>query len=303
MIILVTGGSGFVGKHLVKRLKAEGHTVANFDILDDGSDIRNPLDLRVTVRDVQPALIYHLAAQAFVPKGFESPGLTFAVNAQGTVNLLDAARLYAPKAAIVVVSSDKVYGDTGAAPAREGEQLVSTCPYSASKIAAENAARLYRETYGLRVATARAGNIIGPGDHFGVGRLVPNAIERLRQGLPVQVYDPARCVLGSSSRTSFRATASSARPFATIPSSPVPGTSGPRDHHTVAEVVLAVVKAWRGMGGEVNGSGFELVKRELHEVAELRIDSSMAGNRLGWIPQWSFEDMIRETVAGYKAGG
>ena len=288
--VLVTGSSGFVGSHLRKRLLELGAAVGEFDLARTVfEDVRGPATVRRWVAKWEPHLLIHLAAQAFVPRGFTDPQLTFETNAQGTVNVLDAVRSAAPHCPVLVVTSDKTYGETGPTPARENSILSPTCPYSASKVAAEAACDLYRAIYGLRVATARAGNIIGPGDHFGVGRLVPNAIEALREKRPVPVYNPRAVRPWQFIEDVIEGYLLLGERLLSDPAAARPWNFGPRDHHTVAEVVSLVIESW--------GEGrFELVRSELREVNELRIDSSRAREILGWIPKWSFEDMIRETI-------
>lgn len=297
---LVTGSSGFVGGHLCRRLVELGARVEPFD-LATGQDLRIWPDVSAAI-DRQPRFVFHLAAQAYVPEGFAAPRDTFYSNTWGTVNLLEALRvLHRGPCAVVAVTTDKVYGQS-ASPAAEGWPLDGSCPYSASKVMAERAVACYRRAYfvpqdhKIAVATARAGNIIGPGDSPGFGRLVPDALEALRTGQPIPVYHAAAVrpwqaiwdvvdgyvLLGAALTSSNRAACAGAFNF------------GPHDHHTVIEVVERLINAW--------GSGTWIeVRRELHEVDELRISSSKAALLLGWHPRWTFEDTITATVRAYQA--
>ena len=189
--VLVTGHTGFKGSWLALRLAALGAVVtglaldpptrpSHFELAGVASRIR---DRRVDLRDAagvphvvseaEPEVVFHLAAQALVRAGYEQPLETLDINVQGSARLFEALRAK-PPAAIVAVTSDKVYlnDDLGRA-FREDDPLGGADPYSGSKSAAEMVARLYRESFGLPLATARAGNVIGGGD-FAPDRLLPD---------------------------------------------------------------------------------------------------------------------------------
>ncbi len=297
--VLVTGSAGFVGSHLCRRLAELGARVARFDLVH-GDDVCDSASLRPYIESA-PRFVFHLAAQALVPEGYRSPRFTLYTNAFGTATLLEALRRWhAGPCAVVVVTTDKVYGWTPI-PAGEGAILAGTCPYSASKVMAERAVECYRRAFfepkghRIAVATARAGNIVGPGDRAGIGRLVPDAVTALRAGRPVPVFHPKAVrpwqAIWDLVEGYTRLGAALAGPAAWAYTEPF--NFGPKEHHTVIEVVEEVIKAW--------GSGtWQLVPRDLHEVDELRISSSKASLLLGWEPRWSFEDMITATVNAYK---
>ncbi len=133
----------------------------------------------------------HLAAQPLVRRAWREPADAFAVNTLGTAHVLDAVRALAPEAAVVVVTTDKVYADPDSGRRfTEDDPLGGKDPYSASKAAAELVAAAYRDSYGLRIATARAGNVIGGGD-WAEDRILPDAVRAARAGGPLVVRDPA----------------------------------------------------------------------------------------------------------------
>src|ERR1700690_351116 len=142
--VLVPGSAGFKGTPLVKALGALEAEVEGYDLVS-AEDVRTrQLQSRI-VNYFRPEVIFHLAAQAFVPVGFTDPYLTIDTNAGGTLNLLEAVRLAGRPCAVVVVTTDKVYGETGGRAAKETDKLLAECPYSASKIMAETIVETYRE--------------------------------------------------------------------------------------------------------------------------------------------------------------
>jgi GDP-4-dehydro-6-deoxy-D-mannose reductase len=170
--VLVLGARGFVGRHLVALLRERGHEVvpADREPHEDGLpvDVTDPLALRAAFELARPDAVAHLAAQAFVPAALADPAGTFAVNAGGTLHVLDAARAQAAGGAaprVLVVSSAEVYGaqPPAAYPLRETTAPRPANPYAASKLAAEALAQSYARSYGLDAVVTRAFNHIGPG--------------------------------------------------------------------------------------------------------------------------------------------
>ncbi len=172
MRVLVTGARGFVGRHLVALLRERGHDVVPADRTPHEDalplDVADPLAVRGAVELTRPEAIAHLAAQAFVPAALADPATTFAINATGTLHVLDAARAQATAGApprVLVASSADVYGaqPAEAYPLRETTAPRPANPYAASKIAAEALGLGYARSYGLDVVVTRAFNHIGPG--------------------------------------------------------------------------------------------------------------------------------------------
>ncbi len=173
MRVLVLGARGFVGRHLVALLRERGHEVvpADREPHEDGLpvDVTDPLALRAAFELARPGAVAHLAAQAFVPAALADPAGTFAINAGGTLHVLDAARAQAADGGaaprVLVVSSAEVYGaqPRDAYPLRETTAPRPANPYAASKLAAEALAQSYARSYGLDAVVTRAFNHIGPG--------------------------------------------------------------------------------------------------------------------------------------------
>lgn len=170
MRVLVTGASGFVGKHLLAALRAHDHLPIAAGRPGEG-DAFLPLEITDAdaVRDclsvVQPEAVIHLAAQASVPAAIADPQETARINAGGTLNLLEAIRATEPSTRLVFISSAEVYG----IQPREHMPLAETLapqpanPYAASKAAAEAYVTAWARTFGANAVIARAFNHIGPG--------------------------------------------------------------------------------------------------------------------------------------------
>lgn len=175
MKVLVTGGAGFIGSHLVEALLGAGHSVRILDDFSTGrrENIRDFLDrvelIEGDIRDRAAAAaavsgmegILHQAALPSVPRSFRDPVRTVEVNCGGTLALLEAARV-AGVGRFVFASSSSVYGDTPAEVKREDLPPAPISPYAAAKLSGEIFCRIYRETYGMAAVALRYFNIFGP---------------------------------------------------------------------------------------------------------------------------------------------
>ncbi|MDE2490767.1 MAG: CDP-glucose 4,6-dehydratase, partial [Elusimicrobia bacterium] len=212
--VLVTGHTGFKGSWLSLWLAELGAEVSGYALAPDESqalfgrlglerrtdsrlgDVRDAALLEKTLRETRPEIVFHLAAQPLVRASYAAPAETFAVNVQGTANVLDSVRRTETARAVVVVTTDKVYENREDGRAyREDDRLGGRDPYSASKAAAEIVAASYRASFfsapgAASIATARAGNVIGGGDDA-ADRLLPDCVRALTAGRDVVVRNPA----------------------------------------------------------------------------------------------------------------
>lgn len=176
--VLVTGGAGFIGSHLVEMLIDRGaNVVTAVDSLCTGRlsnlaavrDQTELMKLDLTSDDLRPVLkkgsfdtIFHLAANANVNKSVEDPGMDLRKNVLGTFNLLEAVREVSPQSRIVFTSSATVYGEGVHTPINEDDPKIPESPYGVSKLACEHYIRIYATLYSLRTATARMFSVYGP---------------------------------------------------------------------------------------------------------------------------------------------
>jgi nucleoside-diphosphate-sugar epimerase len=203
MRTLVTGGAGFIGAHLVRRLLERGSHVRVLDNFTSGSrerlaelgpavavvegDVRDPGALAAAAAGVDA--IFHLAALVSVTQSVEQPVESFEVNLLGTLRLLEAAR-QAGVGRVVLASTCAVYGDAAALPVSEATPPAPLSPYAASKLAAEEALRLYTRLHGLETVALRFFNVYGPGQDPSspYAAVVPRFIAALRAGRQPTIF-------------------------------------------------------------------------------------------------------------------
>ena len=161
---LVTGSTGFVGRHLVAHLTAMGDEVSGIDRAIDGLDITDARAVGAAIAEISPNVIYHLAGWADVGGSWKAPVEAFRANAEGTLNVLTAAT-EAGVERVVAVSSADVYGivDPSELPLTEDSPLRPASPYAASKVAADYLGLQAWLGRGLPVLRVRAFNHLGPG--------------------------------------------------------------------------------------------------------------------------------------------
>lgn len=320
--VLVTGHTGFKGSWLALWLHAMGaevHGIA-LDPLSDPNHftlagIKNCLagDHRIDIRDldaltaavtaIQPAIVFHLAAQPIVRLSYKNAPYTFAVNTMGTVNILEAVRLTDSVRTATIITTDKVYEDQyWPHPYRETDMLGGYDPYSASKGCAEIVISSYRRSFlegqGKSIASARAGNVIGGGD-WSEDRLIPDAVRAFSDGKALELRKPDAVrpwqhVLDVLTGYLMLAEAQWNKPeeFARAWNF-APDTSS---EETVGFVASHLARLWGGNAEAV----FKPNPHDPKETALLRLDSSLARTHLGWESNWSIMEVLENTVRWYK---
>lgn len=200
--VLVTGGAGFIGSHLVRRLAGQGRRVRVLDDLSTGrranlvdcehqiefvpGDLRSPEDVAAAAQGAE--LIFHLGALPSVPRSIEDPRTTLAVNIEGTLNVLLAA-LEAGVARLVLASSSSVYGEAGPLPRVEATRPVPLSPYAVSKLAAEGLCASFSRAHGLHTVCLRYFNVFGPGQDpsSAYAAVVPRFVAAIAAGHEVEI--------------------------------------------------------------------------------------------------------------------
>lgn len=320
---LVTGHTGFKGSWLslwLAGLGAEVHGLALdppttpnlFDAAGIGKliaadqriDIRGIDDVRKVFAAARPQVVFHLAAQPLVNYSYDFPIETFAVNVMGTAHVLEAARQCDSVRAVVVITTDKCYENREwIHPYRETDRLGGHDPYSASKACAELVTAAWRSSYfshaaaDVRVATARAGNVIGGGD-WAAQRLIPDCVRAHGAGDSVNlrypqavrpwqhVLEPIAGYVSLAERLLAEQGADFARSW----------NFGPdvEDSSTVGEVARQVCDL---LGVKVE---MPTAAPGRHEAGLLRLDSTLAKERLDWHPRWRLKRAVAETVEWYR---
>ena len=324
--VLVTGHTGFKGSWLSLWLHRLGARVSGlaldpettpslFALANVASalqrdlriDIRERDRVAAAVREVAPDVVLHLAAQPIVKTSYEQPLETFATNVMGTLHVLDAVRALGRPCAVVVVTTDKVYAnhETGRAFV-EDDPLGGHDPYSASKACTEIATASFRASFadrtGLRIATARAGNVIGGGD-WSPHRLVPDIARGLARGEPIRLRNPSSTRpwqhvldplagyldLAAALGSGLSIEHASAFNFG-------PDARGVRD---VASVASLAVDAWNAHG--LAPARVEIAREAgaAHEAGTLSLAIDKSARVLGWTPRWDLETSVRRTIDWY----
>jgi CDP-glucose 4,6-dehydratase len=321
--VLVTGHTGFKGSWLTIWLRAMGARVVGFshspntdpsmfDVASVGrgirsitGDIRDLRHLDETVREEEPDVVFHLAAQSLVHHGYDHPVETFESNVLGTVNLLEALRRTPSAQAVVVVTTDKCYENRELRRGyRETDRLGGFDPYSSSKACAELVVSSYRRSYfggntgsGLPVASARGGNAIGGGD-WAASRLIPDVVRAFIAGEAVSIRRPGAVrpwqhvleLVGGYLLLAEHLAAGGAE-YAEA------WNFGPSTEH--AKPVSWIVEHLRSLWGD--GADWTLDGADYaHETGHLSLDSSKAIQRLGWKPRLRLEEALALTLEWYR---
>lgn len=266
------------------------------------SDIRDLTTLTTAIKQAQPSVIIHMAAQSLVRESYNSPVDTFTSNVIGTVNTLEAARQTDSVQAILNITTDKCYENLEWIwPYRENDRLGGNDPYSSSKACAEIVANAYRNSFykntHIQLASARAGNVIGGGD-WANDRLIPDFLRAADTGKALCIRSP-----------------NAVRPWQHI-LEPISGylmlierlivdkakfaeawNFGPNESETksVSWIVNYLYKKNLITNWELRNA------QQAHEANYLKLDSTKAKTKLEWSPKWSLETALNKTLEWHKA--
>lgn len=317
--VLLTGQTGFKGSWLMLWLRELGAEVYGMALLGETTpclfdqlfptgdvghfigDIRDAALVRQRVAQAAPDVVLHLAAQPLVLRSFNDPLTTWQSNVLGSAHILDALKGCERPVAVVMVTTDKVYENREWVHAyRETDRLGGYDPYSASKAACEILIDSYRKSFfadsPVRVASARAGNIIGGGD-WSENRILPDLVRAVSQGITLEVRNPAAVrpwqhvldplagYLCLAERLWQDASVAEAFNFG-------PDTA---DQQPVRALVEAALQRWPGEWRDASDPDMP------HEAGRLMLSTDKARSKLGWHPQFSFDQAVAHTIDWYRA--
>lgn len=327
--VFVTGHTGFKGAWLSEWLIELGAEVTGYshEVLEDRclfrdldleqrmthviGDVRESEALLFSLDAAKPDYVFHLAAQSLVRYSYDHPVETIDTNVMGTAHVLDALRRLNRPVACVIVTSDKCYENREVLTGyREDDPFGGKDPYSASKGAAEIVAQAYRRSYfsdphgPVKVAVARAGNVIGGGD-WSADRIVPDCIRDLQAGRPVAIRNPAatrpwqHVLEALSGYMWLGALLSGAATTARVrrPADVFDGFNfgpWPTANVSVGTLVESVLSHWPG-SWEHKGND-----DDKPEAALLALTIDKAFHTLGWQPALGFAKTVEITTLWYR---
>ena len=305
MRVLVTGGAGFIGSHIVEHLLEAGHEALVLDNFSTGRrenlitgvpvyemDIINP-EITEVFRRVQPEAVIHQAAQVAVPVSLKDPVLDAQVNIIGTLNLLEACRTHGVSK-VIFASSAAVYGNPAYLPVDEQHPVGPLSGYGVAKHAVEKYLEVYRELYGLKWTALRYANVYGPRqDALGEGGVVAIFINKLLQNqCPVIFGDGEQTrdfvYVKDVAAANVRALTFGDNRLFNI-------STGKAS--TVNELLLLLQQA---IGSSLLG---EYGPPRSGDILHSYLDQRRAAAELDWVPRYALDQGIKETVEFYLKGG
>lgn len=313
--VLITGHTGFKGGWLTLWLQSMGANICGISLepntkpnlftlaeIQNGiehhiQDIRNAPALSKIIKDFDPEIVFHMAAQPLVRASYKDPLGNFDTNIMGTANVLEALRACPSVSTIAVITTDKVYENFEVPkPYKEADPLGGHDPYSASKAAAEIVTQSYRKSFfadkGVRLVTARSGNVIGGGD-WSEDRLIPDAVKAWQSGKTLEIRAP-------NSVRPWQHVLDPLAGYILLAEKKAPGYAynfGPDNQKPVTvREVIDLARAAYGKG-DIN---YHTNNDGPHEAGLLLLDITKAQKDLGFQPKWDLKTSINKTMEWYK---
>ena len=307
--VLVTGAGGFKGSHLVEELSRSKSKIISlirdfepksyFEtqnlgkksicVIGDLKDFRKIADI-LTKYDI--TTIFHLGAQPIVTTALKNPLETLESNIMGTVNVLEASRVYGKVKEIVIVSSDKAYGPSKNLPYNENEKLEGKAPYDVSKSCADLIAQMYAKVYGMPVTVTRCANVFGPGD-LNFNRIIPGIFESILKNKPLEIRSDGKMIRG------YIYVKDAIEGYIKLAEN-INKTRGEAFNiasENIISVLELVNKISEILQKKVN---YEILNQAKTEIPKQWLDGSKIKNLLGWEAKNSFEETIKETFKWYE---
>lgn len=306
-VILVTGGTGLVGSHVVEYLARQRarivvpyrsiNPVSYFSTqnLKDKSllvacDIKDESRVFDIVTKYEVEIIIHLAAQPIVPTAYHNPVETISTNVLGTTHILEAARRFSGVKLVIVASSDKAYGDSSKMYV-EDDPLSGDHPYESSKSAADLIATSYYKTYKLPVIITRFGNIYGPGD-LNFNRIIPGIIKTVLTGEQLIIRSNGKLIRDYI----YVQDVVTGYIFLLQHNKTLHGEAFNLSTNDSYSVIDLIKKAEKILRAKIP---YKIVNDAVNEIPVQRINYNKI-LKLGWRPTHSIKHGVLETIAWYR---
>jgi GDP-4-dehydro-6-deoxy-D-mannose reductase len=305
--VLITGASGFVGRHLVRACAAAGDEVIGLsrsgNVPAECSqaltvDLRDEAAVSAATAEVQPEVVYHLAVLSSVARSWEEPSRTMRDNVTTAVNMLEALRREAPSARVVWVSSGEVYGAPDRLPADEEAPVKPANPYAVSKTTGDLLAGVYTDAHGIDLIRSRPFNHAGPGQQpvFILSSLARQAAEARIAG-----SNRLRIVTGNpDTRRDFTDVRDVVRAHRLLAERARPGIYNVASSHSVsaAEQVALVAELIAPIEVE---HVVDPTRVRSHEVMDLRGSHERLTQATGWQPEITLRQTMADTIAWWES--
>ena len=319
--VFLTGHTGFKGGWLALWLKEMGANVYGYSLeppinpnffniinlktkIQNSTigDIRDLSALKNSIKVAKPSVIFHMAAQPLVRQSYNDPIETFTTNLIGTINVFEAARKRGTVEAIVNITTDKCYeNQEWDRPYHETDRLGGYDPYSSSKACSEIATSAYRNSFlsatGIKLASARAGNVIGGGD-WATDRLIPDFFRSIDNNKILRVRSPEAVRPWQHVLDPLSGYLILAEKLVTNGNNFAEGWNfGPEQSgtKTVSWVLDKLSEKFINAKWQIEST------EQPHEASLLKLDISKAKSKLGWVPRWSLETAIENTIKWQQA--
>lgn len=326
MKAIITGGCGFIGSALVRRLIADGHQVVNIDKLTYAADKRNVAEVQASQRyrhlrfdicdgtklrevfaSFAPDVVFHLAAESHVDRSIDAPADFIRTNIVGSFELLNATRSYLSSRSISVwdhfrfihVSTDEVYGALGdEGYFTEESRYEPNSPYSASKASSDHIVRAWHKTYGVPAIISNCSNNYGPFQH--IEKLIPTIIRKALGGQPIPIFgrgDNIRDWLYVDDHVAgLLAVYARGR---VSESYNLGGNTEVRNVDMARKICALLDRAAPRIGGKSYEDQIAFVSDRPGHDYRYAIDPTKARAHLGWSPKETFDSGLERTVKWY----
>lgn len=307
--ILVTGGTGFIGSHLVEKLiKLEANVIATYQTLKPSSYFfSRGLDKKVNMALIDVGdferifnivtkfkidYIFHLAAQPLVEIAYFNPKQTLYTNILGTINVLESARLYSNVKGIIIASSDKAYGKSKKDKLIETDPLAGDHPYEVSKSATHLISYSYYKTYNLPAVVTRFGNTYGEGD-LNFSRIIPGIMRSIITKGTLEIRSDGNYI------RDYLYVDDVVNGYLTLAANieKVKGEAFNFGSNDILSVIDLIKLVERILGKTIN---YKVLDNAHNEIPYQALDYSKIKKKLGWEPKYTFNSTVKKIYNWYK---